>query len=184
MFHFCHNGSIENGLFRFNGRLCFWDGAITFRTEAGDFKLYCRADRIDVMKDGSVRLIDYKTGQVPKEKEVVAGYSPQLPLEAAILQKNGFEQIKGKNTSSLEYWRLRGAQDGGKTSVLKESPDTLAEQALERLIDLINTYDDEKTPYLATPDTSVSLKYNDYDHLARFDEWATADTSEDNGEEE
>ena len=136
------------------------------------------------MKDGSARLIDYKTGEVPKEKTVVAGYSPQLPLEAAILQRGGFEKIKEKTVSALEYWRLRGAQDGGKISVLKEQPDTLAKQALERLIDLINTYDDEKTPYLSTPDTSVSLKYNDYDHLARFDEWATADSDKEQEEDE
>ena len=51
-------------------------------------------------------------------------------------------------------------------------------EALERLKDLINTYDDPQTPYLATPDVSVSLQYNDFDHLARFDEWASSDSSE------
>ena len=164
--------------------VCEQNGAITFKTKAGEFKLYCRADRIDVMKDGSAHIIDYKTGEVPKEKTVVAGYSPQLPLEAAILQHNGFERIQNKDVSALEYWKLKGAQDGGKVSALKEQPDILARNALERLIDLINTYDDEKTPYLATPDTSVSLKYNDYDHLARFDEWATADPDKEHEEDE
>ena len=167
-----------------SGIFCEQDGAITFETKGGKFKLYGRADRIDVMKDGSVHIIDYKTGRVPKEKEVVAGYSPQLPLEAAILARNGFEKIKGKDVSALEYWKLKGAQDGGKISVLKEPPASLAEKALEHLIDLINTYDDEKTPYLATPDTSVSLMYNDYDHLARFDEWATADPDKEHEEED
>ncbi|MBO4521050.1 MAG: double-strand break repair protein AddB [Alphaproteobacteria bacterium] len=163
---------------------CEQEGALTFETKGGAFRLYGRADRIDAMKDGSVHIIDYKTGEVPKEKTVVAGYSPQLPLEAAILQRDGFEKIKGKTTSALEYWKLKGAQDGGKISVLKEPVDSLAEKTLAHLIDLINTYDDEKTPYLATPDTSVSLKYNDYDHLARFDEWATADPDNERGEED
>lgn len=81
----------------------------------------------------------------------------------------------------MEYWRLRGQQDGGtirQVTTGKEDTEALADEALERLKDLINTYDDERTPYLATPDTSVSLQYNDFDHLARFDEWAASDSSE------
>ncbi len=169
---------------------CERDGAILFKTKGGLFKLYGRADRIDIMKDGTVHIIDYKTGLVPKEKEVVAGYSPQLPLEAAILARGGFEGVENTNTSALEYWKLRGARDGGTVKTLlkkkdeTETPDSLADKILERLKDLINAYDDERTPYLATPDTSVSLKYNDYDHLARFDEWATADSSEEYEEDE
>lgn len=169
---------------------CEQDGAILFKTKGGLFKLYGRADRIDVMKDGSVHIIDYKTGLIPKEKEVVAGYSPQLPLEAAILARGGFKNIENIDVSALEYWKLRGAQDGGTIKTLlkkkdeKETPDSLADKILERLTALINIYDDEKTPYLATPDTSVSLKYNDYDHLARFDEWATADQDDEDGEDE
>lgn len=168
---------------------CEKNGEITFKTKAGDFKLYCRADRIDLMKDDTVHIIDYKTGILPKEKHVIAGYSPQLPLEAAILTHNGFDAFKNKKVSALEYWRLKGENDGGRTKTLlskkdeTENPETLAEKSLERLIDLINVYDDEKTPYLATPDTSVSLQYNDYDHLARFDEWATADTAQEEEEE-
>lgn len=169
---------------------CEQNGAITFETKAGEFKLYCRADRIDITNDGSLHIIDYKTGLVPKEKEVVTGYSPQLPLEAAIAVYGGFKNIPSRDVSTLEYWRLRGAQDGGTVKTLlkkkdeTETPDSLAKKTVERLKDLLNIYDDEKTPYLATPDTSVSLKYNDYDHLARFDEWATADTSEENGEDD
>ncbi|MBR1777198.1 MAG: double-strand break repair protein AddB [Alphaproteobacteria bacterium] len=161
---------------------CEQSGELTFQAKNGPFTLRCIADRIDLMKDGSVSLIDYKTGLLPNEKTVLAGYSPQLPLEAAIFAHNGFEKIPSEEITVLEYWRLRGQQDGGKIVPLKAEPASLAQEALDRLIDLINTYDDEKTPYLATPDTSVSLTYNDYDHLARFDEWATSDSSEEEGE--
>ena len=43
----------------------------------------------------------------------------------------------------------------------------------------IESCDNPETPYLTTPDTSGSQKYNDYDYLARFDEWATREETED-----
>lgn len=160
---------------------CEQDGEISFQTKGGEFRLSGKADRIDIQNDGSVTLIDYKTGLLPAKKSVLTGYSPQLPLEAAILQQNGFKNVQNKSATAMEYWRLRGQQDGGtirQVTTGKEDTEALAGEALERLKDLINTYDDERTPYLATPDTSVSLQYNDFDHLARFDEWAASDSSE------
>lgn len=161
--------------------LCEQEGSLTLQTAGGAFRLRCFADRIDVMKDGTVTLIDYKTGEVPAEKSVLAGYSPQLPLEVAILLNGGFERVGKKTVSAMEYWRLRGKQDKGFIRRLKADAAELSEESLERLKDLIETYEKPETPYLATPDVSVSLKYNDYDHLARFAEWATLD---DNGETE
>lgn len=161
--------------------LCEQEGEISFKTKGGDFTLRCFADRIDLKNDGCATLIDYKTGLLPAKKSVLTGYSPQLPLEAAILRQNGFKNIKDKSAASMEYWRLRGQQDGGtirQITTNQEETETLSDEALERLKDLINTYDDPQTPYLATPDVSVSLQYNDFDHLARFDEWASSDLSE------
>ena len=161
--------------------LCEQEGEISFKTEGGDFTLSCTADRIDVGNDGDVTLIDYKTGLLPAKKSVLTGYSPQLPLEAAVLRHNGFKNVKDKPAAAMEYWRLRGQQDGGtirQVTANREETETLSGEALERLKDLINTYDDPQTPYLATPDVSVSLQYNDFDHLARFDEWASSDSSE------
>lgn len=162
--------------------LCEQEGKLTLHTAGGPFHLNCFADRIDILKNGTLALIDYKTGEVPKEKSVLAGYSPQLPLEAAVLLNNGFERIRDKPVSTLEYWRLRGKQDNGFIRPLNADAAELSEEALVRLKDLIETYEDPATPYLATPDVSVSLKYNDYDHLARFAEWATSDDSDETEE--
>ena len=166
--------------------LCEQKGEMTFQTKAGPFQLYGIADRIDVKKDGSVDLIDYKTGLLPSVHSVLTGYSPQLPLEGALLRHNGFQNVGSKTPGSMEYWRLRGQQDGGtirKITKTETDSEALTDDALEHLKDLINTYDDERTCYLATPDTSVSLQYNDFDHLARYDEWATSDSSEKTQEE-
>ena len=67
-----------------------------------------RADRIDERTDGTVAIIDYKTGAVPSTKEVSAGYAPQLPLEAVIAAAGGFDVIGAKAVSELAYWRLTG----------------------------------------------------------------------------
>src|SRR5262249_58660767 len=57
------------------------------------FTLRARADRIDRLAGGSYAILDYKTGQVPSEKQVRIGVSPQLTLEAAILRRGGFGEI-------------------------------------------------------------------------------------------
>ncbi len=169
---------------------CERDGKLRFETKGGEFALTGCADRIDLLKDGSARIVDYKTGAPPSEKSVVAGYAPQLPLEAAIYKYGEFDGVPRADVGTLEYWRLIGRKEGGTVRRLKADARELADDALNRLKDLINAYDDESTPYYATPDTSLSLKYNDYEHLARFDEWATAardddddgdDTEDDNG---
>ena len=164
--------------------LCEQKGVYFMPMDCKKFQLDCIADRIDLMKDGKVVLIDYKTGLIPDENSIVAGYCPQLPLEAAILEHNGFEKIKNKSVSCLEYWQIKGKNDSNFIRKLKAPPEKLAQEALSHLKELISTYEDENTPYLATPDLSVSLRYNDYEHLARYDEWASSVSDEDQEEQE
>ncbi|MET0532072.1 MAG: double-strand break repair protein AddB, partial [Microvirga sp.] len=51
------------------------------------FNLRARADRIEQRRDGGFTIIDFKTGQPPGVREVYAGFSPQLMLEAVMLMK-------------------------------------------------------------------------------------------------
>ncbi len=48
----------------------------------GDFTLKGRADRVDKKPDGTLAIADYKTGSLPADKDVKAGYEPQLALLA------------------------------------------------------------------------------------------------------
>ena len=50
-----------------------------------------RADRIDRLDDGTLAIVDYKTGGAPSGKAVAAGYSMQLGLLAAIAERGGFD---------------------------------------------------------------------------------------------
>ncbi|MGN0904617.1 MAG: double-strand break repair protein AddB [Alphaproteobacteria bacterium] len=162
--------------------LCEQKGSLVFPARGGDFRLFGFADRIDRMKDGTVVLIDYKTGTPPPENSVKNGYSPQLPLEAGMILHGGFENVRPDTVAAMEYWRLRGRNEGGEIKTLKGNAEERVGFYFKILSELIDAFDRPETPYLATPDPSISLKYADYDHLARLAEWAAADP-EDRGEE-
>ncbi|PMV79916.1 hypothetical protein C1X51_32675, partial [Pseudomonas sp. FW306-2-2C-B10A] len=55
-----------------------------------DFKLTGKPDRIDRLKGGGVRVIDYKTGGVPTTKQIESFMAPQLPLLAAMARAGAF----------------------------------------------------------------------------------------------
>jgi len=63
-------------------------GKIEFPIEGEPFTLAARADRIDLFTDGTVGVLDYKTGAAPSKKQVEQLLSPQLPLEAAMLAED------------------------------------------------------------------------------------------------
>jgi ATP-dependent helicase/nuclease subunit B len=153
--------------------VCEAKGTLTIEGPAGPFTLTARADRIDVQQDGSLVLIDYKTGAPPTAKEVAAGYAPQLPIEAAIALAGGFPSIPGKEVSALEYWRLKGGETGGEIRSAGGDPATLAAEALEGVRKLVEVFDFESTPYRARPHPDHAPRFSDYLHLARVKEWAS-----------
>ena len=61
--------------------------------EGETFNLRARADRIEAGLDGAFAIVDFKTGQPPSAKEVFAGFSPQLTLEAAMLMAGAFKGV-------------------------------------------------------------------------------------------
>lgn len=162
-------------------------GSITLNPDNNPFELVCRADRIDVMKNQTIELIDYKTGSVPKPPSIKYGYEPQLPLEAYILSQNGFAGIPAYPVESMDYWKLSGKQNASKISSAIASTDQettfqdLVNQAVQKLLLLIQTFDNPQTPYESCPLPAHIPQYNDYAYLARIQEWKHA---EDEGGEE
>jgi ATP-dependent helicase/nuclease subunit B len=87
-------------------------GGVELKLPGLDFRLRGRADRIDLMSSGSLSVIDYKTGQVPSQKQVDALLSPQLPLEAAMIQRGGFKDVPaGLPVGDLLYLQLKGGAE-------------------------------------------------------------------------
>ncbi len=149
-------------------------GEITLSGPCGDFVLTARADRIDRLESGDIAVIDYKTGGVPKSKQVKTGLSPQLPLEAAIAADGGFEDMGEETTEALIYIRLTGRTPPGEMKPVKGDAGAmeLAGAAREGLEALIAAFDDENTPYLSRLRPMLLSHDGDYDHLARVREWS------------
>jgi ATP-dependent helicase/nuclease subunit B len=150
-------------------------GAWTLAGPAGDFRLIGRADRIERRQDGSLGIIDYKTGTVPEIKRVREGHAPQLPLEAAMAAAGGFGPDFAGDTAEISYWRLRGGAEPGEVRTPLTDPDALAAlvgQVEASLRALIATFDDPAQPYLARPHPGRAVRDSGYGRLARMAEWA------------
>ncbi|MEP0585138.1 MAG: double-strand break repair protein AddB [Roseibium sp.] len=148
-----------------------------------EFRLKGRADRIDLMTDGTIAVIDYKTGQVPSLKQVEALLAPQMPLEAAMIRRLGFQDIPATlPVSDLLYVQLKG----GSEPVIpqpRNPKDTdlgdLAEDAWQRLEQLIAHYGIEDNGYLSRARVMMEGRTDGpYDHLARVQEWSVGGEGE------
>lgn len=149
------------------------DGTLEFPLDNGTYMLVCRADRIDLMKDGSARIVDYKTGSVPSDNEVNTGLAPQLTLQAVILSRGGFKGISARSISALHYIKLKGGETPGlaKSVKLREPILDCALKHFDGLKQLLSSYAKVDQPYLPR----VAVRQEDgeleYDHLSRYREW-------------
>jgi ATP-dependent helicase/nuclease subunit B len=154
-------------------------GQLKLDGPAGEFTLRCRADRVDLCRDGGLEILDYKTGTVPSEKEVRAGFAPQLPLEAAMAIHGGLAGLAAAPIAALRYWKLKGGQDeGGEERVFTKDIEEMAGAAIAGLKGLIAAFDREDTPYEARPRPDKAPRYSDYEHLARIAEWQAGEEGE------
>ena len=154
---------------------CEVQGELTLDETVEPFVLSARADRIDRQVDGGeLVIIDYKTGKPPGEKEIKAGFAPQLPLEAAIAQRGGFAGLPPTPIVRIEFWQMHGKIDGGeRCRPLKDTGVFAAcNDAWVGVQRLVNKFDLPGTPYLARPRESVAPTVDEYEHLARVLEWS------------
>ncbi|MCL2469894.1 MAG: double-strand break repair protein AddB [Alphaproteobacteria bacterium] len=131
----------------------------------GDFTLKGYTDRLDRKADGTLCVIDYKTGSLPTDTQVMEGYEPQLALLSLMAQQR-------ETPSEASYWQLQNKKIKSFNETL-EAQMALAREGLEKLIE---TFNKETTPYEATPKASRAPHFNDYAHLARMVEWGREDS--------
>ncbi|HWA48341.1 MAG TPA: double-strand break repair protein AddB [Dongiaceae bacterium] len=137
------------------------------------FTLTARADRIDRFRDGSLAILDYKTGAPPKDDEVALGFAPQLTLEAAMAERGAFTGIAAAPVTELAHWRLSGSGEGGEEKPIKGDLADLARAAYDGLVHLLAHYSADNAAYPASPDPLFAPRYDDYTHLARNAEWSS-----------
>jgi ATP-dependent helicase/nuclease subunit B len=147
---------------------------IEAKANINNVEITTKIDRINLYKDGSIEIIDYKTGLIPSQKDVNSGLEPQLAIEAVILilgQSNNInldKKISLEQIRSLQYWQLKG-RDANKIKTLNKAQE-LTQFAKEGLTKLIGTFYDKKATYICYPDFDI-YKEDDYYHLGRIEEW-------------
>jgi ATP-dependent helicase/nuclease subunit B len=163
-------------------------GRMSINAPGGPFQLKGRADRIETRSDGTLAILDYKTGAPPSQKTVEAGLAPQLPLEAAMAATGAFGAEAEGIAAELIYWHLSGGRvPGAATSLFKGDPSrtqAAADEALSRLRDLIAGFDDANRPYLSHPRPGQAPRFPEYAQLARVREWLAAGDDEEEENED
>jgi ATP-dependent helicase/nuclease subunit B len=149
-------------------------GQRVFASSGGDFTLHGIADRIDALRAGGAAILDYKTGAPPSDKQVRELLTPQLPLEAAILESGGFENTPAMTASELVYIRFAGGAKPGEVRVVDVDAEAITAEAIDKLVSRIAFFDEEDTPYLSRVKPYRADISGDYDHLARVREWSLA----------
>ena len=139
------------------------------------FCLRGRADRIDLHNDGTITVIDYKTGARPSNKEART-LSPQLALEGALAARGAFDGVAKGDVASLLHVRLREGSAfkiDDITARQELSAAELAEKAYGELADYIAAFARPETAYVSQRAPVPNQAYpGDYDHLARVKEWS------------
>ncbi|MGL4321288.1 MAG: PD-(D/E)XK nuclease family protein, partial [Paracoccaceae bacterium] len=134
------------------------------------FTLTAQPDRIDVLPDGRLRLIDYKTGTPPTEEQQKL-YDVQLLLEACMADRGAFGANLPTEVASIAYIGL-----GAKLSVVEtDITADLLETMWANLIRLLQSYNDLQQGYTARRAILMEDDVGDYDHLSRFGEWTMTD---------
>lgn len=153
-------------------------GDLPLDIDGEPFKLTGRADRIDIFKDGSIGIYDYKTGIVASPKQVLL-FQPQLALEGAMARLGAFgKEFQDRPVAELVWIGLARI---GKGDVLSSAVDTdltaemVSSEALRRLQGLIAAYRDPAKGYVSQARPMFERRFpGDYDHLARVSEWRYA----------
>ena len=149
-----------------------------------------RADRIDRLPDGTLAIVDYKTGAPPKARMVEEGFALQLGLIGMIAADGGISDLAGEPTR-FEYWSLARRQaansdlgpgfgytsepilEGRKRSGIPREDFLPVTRAY--LHDALDRWILGNDPFTARLNPNLP-GYTDYDQVMRLDEWQGRDT--------
>ncbi len=146
------------------------------------FTLRGRADRIDTMRDGTLTVIDYKTGGTPTNPQVLSGIEPQLTLQAAMAAAGQFKGVVGRTVGEIGYAKV-GREPGYSAIQFKDVDASVGRSALkdiDNLKTMLNRLREgtKDYPYLSHRMLHYVSDKGDYDHLARTREWMADETGD------
>ena len=164
LFYFWHKRFCEIAPFVEN---FFKDKSIKYKEVLGFVNIAGRnvRARADIIWDGVV--MDIKTGAAPTKKQLTDGTMPQLPLEAFMMQNDGFP-LKMRDVSMtpiIQFLQLKN----GKPELIEYSDEVAQEMidnCVQKVRELFGQYSTDKVASYEYRDT-VGAKYHEYDDLAR-----------------
>jgi ATP-dependent helicase/nuclease subunit B len=140
-------------------------------------RLHGKADRIDQLADGSLAIVDYKSGAAPSGSAAAAGLDNQLGLLGLLAEAGQVDGLDAAPVGALEYWSLkrdRAKGEEGKIAPthggrrdLKTAAEAV-ERAAEALADLTTRFLLGQEPFVPG---DAGRRYTDFDQLMRRDEW-------------
>ena len=145
------------------------------RIEVEGVTLIGKADRIDRLDDGTLAIVDYKTGTPPSPKQASQGYALQLGLIGLIAAKGGFKSLAGE-PALFEYWKLNRDQKtrnfGGivEASLGKDATESVLDHAERHLIGAIDAWLNGDSAFVPRLHPEWA-KYDTFDQLSRLEEW-------------
>ncbi|MEL6486564.1 MAG: double-strand break repair protein AddB [Pseudomonadota bacterium] len=151
-----------------------WDGV----------RVFGKADRVDRLADGSLAIVDYKTGSPPSAAQVEKGFALQLGVLGLIAREGGFGEadarVKGE-ASRFEYWSLGRSKkepgfgyceeplkSGRKTTGIE--PENFLPEHARYLSRAIARFINGSDPFIAKENPDYP-GYTEYDQLMRLEEW-------------
>lgn len=134
--------------------------------------LTAKPDRIDLLTDDRVVVYDYKSGTPPTDA-MIRHFDKQLMLEAAMARRGGFDALGPVEVAGLRYIQLGGE---GKTHP-REHSDQIEAETWEGFVRLLRAYIAGEAGFTAMRAPQSTAYAGDYDHLARYGEWALTDAA-------
>lgn len=159
-------------------------GQMILNKPNGDFTLRGRADRIDERRDGTLEVLDFKTGAAPAPKDMNSFTAPQLLLEALIAREGGFQNVPAIATASMRYLKLGFGPEAFVETTFEEVGGLDMSGAVAEIERRLSRQIEEflysnTIPMSAQIFPNPKQRYvGDYDHLARLGEWSSIDGSE------
>jgi ATP-dependent helicase/nuclease subunit B len=148
-------------------------GKLKVDAPAGPFEITARADRIDMLRDGSVRIYDFKTSANTAKVSAARG-APQLALEGLLAKEGAFTGIPAGSEAEVSYIVATGGEPPGEIVTLKVPSAEAILAARTAILARIARFDDAATPYGHETRAIYRDKaeYDPYAHLARVQEWS------------
>lgn len=150
------------------------------------FTLTGRADRVDEMVDGTMEIMDFKTGAVPQPGVMKAFEALQLLLEAAMARAGALKDIAPADSSALTYVKVGLGPDAFQPRAFSLAGDhdvmSAADEISRRMQSHVAFFLFRDTPMPARLLPLRTQRFaGPYDHLSRMAEWTSVDDDEEDG---